>query len=82
MTTLMEKDGGSATGIGNGASSKSATSKRTPTIRIEIKLDAKKKNGENYEFCYPDLLKTAVKNLKAAEGELSLSRLKTVNLFS
>ena len=50
---------------GSGVGGKPATApKKSSTVRIEIKLDTRKKNGDNYEFCYPDLLKQAVKNLK------------------
>ena len=75
MTTLKDKDigggGGAAVGGKNVGSGKNTSQKRTPSVRIEIKLDAKKRNNENYEFCYPDLFKTAVKNLRMTEGKSS-----------
>ena len=67
MTTLMEKD--ASGGVAGGAGGKITAPKKSATIRIEVKLEAKKKDGENYEFCYPDLFKVAVKNSKIAEGE-------------
>ena len=66
MTTLMEKDAG---GGGSGGAGKAPAPKNAATMRIQVKLEAKKKDGENYEFCYPDLFKVAVKNSKIAEGE-------------
>ena len=59
------KPGGAGVG---GIGAKIAAPKRTPTIRIEVKLDGKKRDGENYEFCYPDLFKNAVKIIKITEG--------------
>ena len=66
VTATSLKDGA---GPGKTASTAPKKASSSNTVRIEIKLDSRKRNGDNYEFCYPDLLKQAIKNLKMTEGK-------------